>query len=67
MSRPLASWRYRVPDKDKDGADDSGDRVTKPGDGTRDEGQAFDGGRESRRMREFPPLDESQTGEDIRP
>jgi hypothetical protein len=45
-----------MPDQDRDGAEQSGETVTKPGEGTRDEGQAFDGGRESRRMREFPGL-----------
>jgi hypothetical protein len=45
-----------MPDLERDGAEQSGETVTKPGEGTRDEGQAFDGGRESRRMREFPGL-----------
>ena len=49
-----------MPDQDRDGAEQSGETMTKPGEGTRDAGQAFDGGRESRRMREFPGL---KTGE----
>jgi hypothetical protein len=45
-----------MPDKDRDGAEDSGSEITRPGEGTRDEGQGLDGGRQSRRMREFRDL-----------
>jgi hypothetical protein len=45
-----------MPDRDRDGAEDSGSEITRPGAGTRDEGQGLDGGRQSRRMRDFRDL-----------
>jgi hypothetical protein len=46
---------------DRDGADDSGETVTKPGEGKRDEGQSFSD-LESERMREFPGIHQPEPG-----
>jgi hypothetical protein len=51
---------------DRDGADDSGKTVTKPGEGKRDEGQSFSD-LETERMRNFPgvhqPEEQAETGD----
>ena len=55
---------------DRDGADNSGKTMTKPGEGKRDEGQSFSD-LETERMREFPGIHDPQAvesqGEDIVP
>ena len=46
---------------DRDGADDSGKTLTKPGEGKRDEGQSFSD-LETERMRNFEGIHQPQPG-----